>query len=410
MSNGTHLLDKQAVNPGDGSVGAVIIYKRSDHSEPRMWNCRVKVSAERRYLYRACSTLDDNIAKQLALKHYWRAKTLKEEGDTAKLWARPFNLVAEEWIRDIEERVNLGIDSLSRLKRCRSGIRLWKEYLGDLAVTQINQENVDGYERRRIKNSKRKLARTTINHEHMALSMCLNWAIKKRYLRNDDKPNCSLGLKKSEKGKRPGFTDDEWRQLQQFMREWAKAEGHNSYIQRQRHQFWNYVMILANSGMRVGEARYIKWKDVSQERKGEAFFVHIWVDGKTGPRELSALPNAWIYLESLKERSKWLDKDDYVFVNAKGEPLSCQKNTFDALLAGCGLLHTKQGEKRTITSLRHFYATRQLVHGNVDVFRLAENMGTSTEQIKNHYSDANQRLFRRHLTQQEKIIELPARG
>ena len=137
MSNGTHLLERSVVDVGDGSRGGVcIIYQRDDHREPRMWNCRIKVSAERRYLYRACSTLDKSAATRKALQLYWEAQTLKKHGDTAKLWARPFKLVAEEWIRDIEVGVSYGIESLHRAvmyfqvaserdtRRCQGKIRI----------------------------------------------------------------------------------------------------------------------------------------------------------------------------------------------------------------------------------------------------------------------------------------------
>ena len=71
------------------------------------------------------------------------------------------------------------------------------------------------------------------------------------------------------------------------------------------------------------------------------------------------------------------------------------------MLGKFGILLDKQGNTRTIASLRHYYATRQLVKGNAEVSRLAENMGTSTNQIKRHYSYSDPRLFRRHVTQQE---------
>lgn len=48
------------------------------------------------------------------------------------------------------------------------------------------------------------------------------------------------------------------------------------------------------------------------------------------------------------------------------------------------LLLSSAQKPRTLYSLRHFYAISRLRQG-VDVFRLAENMGTGVTQIRNHY-------------------------
>ena len=49
-----------------------------------------------------------------------------------------------------------------------------------------------------------------------------------------------------------------------------------------------------------------------------------------------------------------------------------------------GLRTSSDGKARTLYSLRHFYAIQRLKQG-VDIYRLAENMGTGVTQIRNHY-------------------------
>ena len=396
-----YLLETTPVETGDGTpLGAVIIFKRSDHKEPRLWNCRIRVSAERRYLSRACKTHSETEARNVALEYYWEAKTLKKHKDTAKLWTRPFNKVVEEWLQDVEELVEVGIKSASQLRRYKTGIRCWKLYLDNTPVSRITQEEIDNFERWRQENRNREkpLDRTTIDADHMALSVCLQWAVKKRYLNGDDKPNAMLGLKKKEHGKKPGFTDDEWRKLQAFLRKWAQDPTLKKAARRGRYQFWQYCMILANSGMRVGEARHLKWKHVSIEHEGDETYVYFKVKGKTGEREVVTSSNCMMYLDAIKRRDKWLDDDDYIFVNKDGKHLASQDQLFRNMLIKAGLLYAANGKARSITGLRHLYATRQLVNNDVDVFRLAENMGTSVEQIKKHYADINPRVFRKHLT------------
>ena len=51
-----------------------------------------------------------------------------------------------------------------------------------------------------------------------------------------------------------------------------------------------------------------------------------------------------------------------------------------------GLLCDEDGQRRTLYSLRHTYATDRLLHAELDPLTLAGNMGTSVAQIERHYS------------------------
>jgi integrase len=53
-------------------------------------------------------------------------------------------------------------------------------------------------------------------------------------------------------------------------------------------------------------------------------------------------------------------------------------------LKASGLEFNSRGEKRDAYSLRHYYATHRLLRG-VNVYTLAQNMGTSVKMIEHHY-------------------------
>jgi hypothetical protein len=92
--------------------------------------------------------------------------------------------------------------------------------------------------------------------------------------------------------------------------------------------------------------------------------------------------------------SRNAEKDDLVFYSAgrNGEigtvDLSTGFKNFLKTLyvegGSDGMLLSSAQKPRTLYSLRHFYAISRLRQG-VDVFRLAENMGTGVTQIRNHY-------------------------
>src|SRR5271167_1319626 len=97
--------------------GKVAIYKRPDHFSG-IWQCRIRVGGDRRYWVGSTKTTDLNEAREFAMEKYWETKTLKRHGDLSKLWARPFDKVAAEYVAYTQKRVASGIDSLAC---CRFG-------------------------------------------------------------------------------------------------------------------------------------------------------------------------------------------------------------------------------------------------------------------------------------------------
>jgi integrase len=50
-----------------------------------------------------------------------------------------------------------------------------------------------------------------------------------------------------------------------------------------------------------------------------------------------------------------------------------------------GLLKNEDGQNRTLYSLRHTYATFELLRGGTDMHTLSKQMGTSVKMIEQHY-------------------------
>jgi integrase len=58
---------------------------------------------------------------------------------------------------------------------------------------------------------------------------------------------------------------------------------------------------------------------------------------------------------------------------------------FSKLMRHSGLLHNTTNQTRTLYSLRHTYATLELLSGT-DIHTLARQMGTSVRMLEAHYS------------------------
>jgi integrase len=140
---------------------------------------------------------------------------------------------------------------------------------------------------------------------------------------------------------------------------------------------------MVNSGLRKGEARYLKWADLNLYETEHGSWPTLQVNGKTGERLVVCQPNARRFFERLKERKHHTGQDDYIFCHEDGQPILHMK-TFPKMLGEAGLLCDSQGRKRSIYSLRHTYATFRLENGT-NVYWLRQNMGTSVQMIERHY-------------------------
>ncbi|RTL78629.1 MAG: hypothetical protein EKK29_22720 [Hyphomicrobiales bacterium] len=81
-----------------------------------------------------------------------------------------------------------------------------------------------------------------------------------------------LKHEKSSINKRPAFTQDEDEKLRLFLMGWP-FKINNSRVSQDRTLLRFYVMIMVNSGMRVGEARPLKWRDLGSYNNDHGTWV-----------------------------------------------------------------------------------------------------------------------------------------
>ena len=163
---------------------------------------------------------------------------------------------------------------------------------------------------------------------------------------------------------------------------------------RDRTMLVNDVLILSHTGIRVGEARTLKWRDIREiappAGSDQQPDVALFVNGKTGPREVVLKSgDVKIYFKRIldlrmNEKGKRPSGDDLVFASPDGKPIGSFKKSFASLLKSAKVEKDSHGNRRTIYSLRHTYATFRLQEG-VHQYILARNMGTSTAMLEKHY-------------------------
>ena len=124
-------------------------------------------------------------------------------------------------------------------------------------------------------------------------------------------------------------------------------------------------------------------------KKGSQRLV-AYLSGKTGEREAIFNEGSEEYIKRLfdfrrEELGNAPTLDSFVFCHPNGKPIHSMKKGWNSLMTYTGLeKDTMYGGKRTIYSLRHFYATQRLQE-EVSPYLLAKQMGTSTQMIDQHY-------------------------
>ena len=93
------------------------------------------------------------------------------------------------------------------------------------------------------------------------LNQIFRFAKRKGYI--SDPP--VIAIPSSRQNSRPDISETEWRTLYTYLRKYVK-EAQDKRRHRERFYLQHYILILANSGIRVGEARHLRWRDISSTK------------------------------------------------------------------------------------------------------------------------------------------------
>lgn len=360
--------------------GRIVLYKRADHQNPK-WTARLKIPQTDGFVVRSAKTKDEYEARRFAEDLYYQLEGKARRGEPIK--TPTFRQVFNDWAR--AQNIDLHVRSKQYVNGNVRRVELWLlRYFSDTPIDVVNENRLGDYAEWR-QSQMTKPAVHTLKNERTALNQMLKFAKRKGYIR--DLPG--FKIKSMKTNARPDLPEAEWQTLvASFDGYLARSRGRR----RRRARFYlrQYVLLLAQSGIRVGEARRLKWRDLSETKTltGDMRVV-LTVRGKTGEREVVCNGGVEQLFEELmvfrrSELDAELSRDEYVFCHGDGKPVLSFKKGFDRALEEAGVLFSSDGKRRVPYSLRHTYATMRISEG-VSVFQLAANMGTSVEMIDSFY-------------------------
>ena len=422
--------------------GDLILYQRNlatavpnvkSHRKPT-WYMKLKIRGLRNYIERSTKLTKYEDAYAFARKEYDRLTTAADLGHAIDDYT--FEKHWEDWY---QRNVNNRTWRADRQRWHKNqAARYYKAYFRyadgkSMRLNDITAQFAHGYWDWRIAywstqqgeklsdyNPKRRKAKTTTTHnaakvpskktlqmDQTAINQILNDARERGRLQqifklkapSDQRPN----------NRRPHFEPDEHRSMTTYLRSYRDVIGHfktdrvNAWHKMQRTQLYHFVIFMLNSGLRVGEAREMRWRDISFDQPSDQFDEPMCVVGvrkatKTSQnRDVQTQPNANKTLKEWREKTPHSGLNDLVWFgqqksdDGKPKPFTTLNKSFQQFLsrvpvddAEHGLLYNKENEKRSLYSLRHTYATVRRHHG-VSWEDLGLNMGCDPKELKNHY-------------------------
>jgi integrase len=244
-----------------------------------------------------------------------------------------------------------------------------------------------------------------MHHETVTIRQVLKTALRHGWL--TALPDLSQPYKTSGKvTHRARFSPEEYQQLYEATRRTAQTPLHNRH-KWACEQLHDYVLFMANTGLRPDEAARLEFRDVKivKDHGSKETILEIEVRGKRGVGWCKSTHNAVVPFERLRNRLRpeiipESDEDEAASTQAttkNTKPRLVKPQPTDRLfpMKQRGLLNTildelklkldRDGNIRTSYSLRHTYICFRLMEG-ADIYQIAKNCRTSVEMIEKFYA------------------------
>jgi len=381
--------------------GEVRVYRRE---RSKRWQAAfsidgnpIRISTGKRNLNEA-----KEVARDIYLEYKFRHK------NDLPIITKKFSDVARLAIADMRKQLDGGLGKKVYLHYIVCIEQYLIPFFGAQYVTSIDYEKIQSfYDWRRAKMGREPKA-STLNTHNSAMNRVFDEAVARGFLAQKDVP---ILLNKGEKSeRRPDFTREEYATMIRKLPHWIK-QGKAGKPTDMRYLMRDYVLVLANTGMRHGtEALNLNWKHVTLFEENGLQYLEMSVTGKTGRRDIICRSGTINYLKRIHERSDDIKHMSFeqllkarldvpVFRLPDGTVSKNIHQTFRAFMKDIGLLKCpRTGQNRTLYSLRHTYATFALLNDGMDIHALAVQMGTSIGMIERHYSHLTPRLKKDMLT------------
>jgi integrase len=354
--------------------GKLHLYKRENSN---CWQCSTYLAGRNR----RASTKEDSLAKAKDFAEDWylelRGKQIRGEIKGGKT----FRQAADQFLREYEiitegTRNKQYVESHGRKVKIHLLPFFGDKVLLDITPGLLQEYRIHRREKAMAQYGK-PAARSTMHQEIVTLRQVLKTANRHGWL--PYLPDLSEPYKTGGKvAHRAWFSPDEYRKLYEATRARVKSPKRKRYVW-QYEQLHDYVLFMANTGLRPDEASRLEYRDVTivDDDSTNETILEIEVRGKRGVGYCKSTNGAVVPFQRLKKRNK-PQPTDRLF--PKGH-----RELFNTILDEENLKFDREKSRRTAYSLRHTYICLRLMEG-ADIYQIAKNCRTSVEMIEKYYA------------------------
>jgi len=410
--------------------GDILVYR--SNKSGLFWSISVWVQGEKKYYVKSLGTKskEDAIvrAKDIHLELQWKIK------NNIPIFDKSLGELVELYLDDQKERIhygrvgkgNDGTITESRWNTKKTYFKWLVKFMDEVAQgenTKLGNLKKDMFKTKYLRFRRKKKPDVSIDSiiaERSEINALYKFGIEKGWLQQMQFPKWE-DMEKSG-NVRPSFTREQWREIYTYIRHWGKnlgdrvkpTGGYSEQEEIDKRQFVRYmILILCNTGIRIGECRELKWKDITLKRQESDGTWYSELDiriSKTGPRK-GVIGRKGEYFHKIKEFSNYTNSDDYVFVeNTTGEPIGDKTiyRLWDEIIDNTSLKDSSQ--EYTYYCLRHTFASWR-IEDNASPYRLCKNLGTSLKELEKTYDhslntteDARKHILGGRITESDRVI------
>jgi integrase len=354
--------------------GKVHIYRRENS---RYWQCATFLAGRNR----RATTKEESLRKAKDFAEDWFLELRGKHKRGEVMSERTFGETADQFLREFEVLTE-GERHPDYVEGHRIRLRLYlKPFFGEFGLSQVTPGKLQEYRihRRELAVAKwgKPPARNTLHQEIVCVRQVLKTALRHGWLKA--LPDLSEPYRSNGKiTHRAWFSPTEYKQLYEATRRRAKQPLRTRY-KWQSEQLHDYVLFMANTGVRPDEAARLEYRDVTivEDEATRETILEIEVRGKRGVGYCKSTSGAVRPFERLVDRNN-PGPTDKLFPKT-------HRDLLGAVLKEEGLKFDREGSRRTAYSLRHTYICLRLMEG-ADIYQIAKNCRTSVEMIEKYYA------------------------
>ena len=379
-----------------------------------VWQLRMYIRGEKKHVRISLKTRDLETALQRGRSE--TAKLLSDVHSGRAIFGITLQTLVDRYLEYRKRDVDAGNIVIERWITIKSMLKHLLSLKG--AATKLSELGKDSlFDWKLMRQSESRTVRdNTLRNEQALLNNMMKWAYRNGLSHISEFNFAVLRLRQENIGKRDSFSLPEYDELTSFMRKWVSRKiCADDEERKKRLLIRDYVLISANTLLRVGEARQLRWGDVTKivSRKNasgkDSKIVTLRIRAETSKVRSSriVISRGGEYFERLRGNSSWTDSDDLVFCLERDKAISARfwQHYWAELMSGIDIDDWKTTRNLTWYSLRHFGITCRVMAGT-NVVALSKTAGTSISHIENTYLKHNEEFAVREALREFKNISL----